>query len=172
MSIRSRHQISLSLRPCGISRSVRNHADFLMDDERAANESTYSSAARSPSPSGLISPLQLQVLRQLVEWQICHTESIKSVIDEGWGVKHKITAKAKLGEIKQKEKKAPAKTAKPKDAAAPSEEAGPSRESLEMIPLVSSLGEHSHLYASTDRKIPSTWASIGHGRLQETVLGP
>ncbi|KAG8889846.1 hypothetical protein FRB98_002495 [Tulasnella sp. 332] len=79
--------------------------------------------------------LKLQALRQLVEWQICHTESIKSVIDEAWGVKHKITAKAKLEEIKQKEKKASAKAVKGKDAVASSEEAGPSKESLEMQPF-------------------------------------
>ncbi|KAG8989536.1 hypothetical protein FRB94_004442 [Tulasnella sp. JGI-2019a] len=78
---------------------------------------------------------KLQVLRQLVEWQICHSEPIKSMIDEAWGVKHKITAKAKLEEIKEKEKKTSAKASKSKDAVAQSDEAGPSKEILEMKPI-------------------------------------
>lgn len=71
-----------------------------------------------------------------MEWQLSYCETIKSVIDEAWGVKHKITAKSKLEVIKEKEKKAAAKAAKTKEVA-PAEEAGPSKESLELVPIVS-----------------------------------
>lgn len=79
--------------------------------------------------------IQLAILRQLVEWQLNHCEAVKSVIDEAWGVKHKITAKSKLKEIEEKENKKAAKIATGK--VAPEELAGPSREDLELLPMVS-----------------------------------
>ena len=33
-------------------------------------------------------PLQLKILRQLVEFQLCHGPEIKTIIDRAWGVVH------------------------------------------------------------------------------------
>ncbi|KAG8910753.1 hypothetical protein FRC01_006148 [Tulasnella sp. 417] len=81
---------------------------------------------------------KLRILRQLVEWQLTHSDSVKAQIDFAWGVKHGAHLKAKQTE----QQKATTKTAKepkvkgvPTAAEIEAAEAARIKEQLEIRPI-------------------------------------
>lgn len=109
-----------------------NDVSFLLDpskgffftaevDLKVGGAVTHASRVAFRLTRASIFVLQLKTLRQLVEWQLVHCDSIKKVIDDAWGIKHHITSKSKL--------KAMAKSQK----VVAKEE--PTREDLELIPI-------------------------------------